>query len=247
VTAFIDTIKDLQRARDTDRAQRSTESEKRLIGCWVIVLRLFHPAILPNLGEGRDSRARKVSQRLSAWHEGNYTECFLTPLQQYTIPEAKPKSSKQEGDAQKRRATQKFVLGQISRQVQAVEAGGVMPGTQEVQDEIVNLNPQVLVPLDCPRRERLQKKIEERREGWRIFAAFAFDDCILYIQLRQDHDEAWGHTWSTYNVAHRSIPVDSLLELAATNDHPLSFGPPRWWSHLTEESFVCHLNARTST
>ena len=74
--------------------------------------------------------------------------------------------------------------------------------------------------------EKVHRLLRMAREGWRVFAAFALDDCILYIQLHQDHNDSWGHVWSAHNVAHRSIPVTSLLELAATNDHPLSFVRP---------------------
>ena len=51
--------------------------EERLIGAWVVALRLFHPAVLNDKCGGGRPGAKKVMRGLADWDAGDYADSYM--------------------------------------------------------------------------------------------------------------------------------------------------------------------------
>ena len=83
VSAFVECV-------DALRVAMTTSDADRVVGAWVVVLRLFHPAVLADRNGGGKAGAWRTKRKLDAWDAGCYMECYRRELQHAETKVKKP-------------------------------------------------------------------------------------------------------------------------------------------------------------
>ena len=160
VAAFVEGVNAVQIAKRTG-------DEERLIGAWVVILRLFHPVVLNDKCGGGRSGAKKVLGKLKDWDEGDYAGSYMRAREQSMTLKQKVEWAVGDvtGGVYKvlKQCVKFMTQARISRAMQRLEAPAVCAGTTQVADELEVLHPEEFVPAGCVRRTRLKEAIMEHR------------------------------------------------------------------------------------
>ena len=148
-------------------------ARKRVVGAWVIVMRVFPAAILRDAGGGgtnANSRTkRSMRAAIKLFEEGEYVAAYLRPVRGRAILRSRRAGAGVAVDQVLARAVKYAQEGRVSRAVQALEAAQLAPATTAMLQELIALHPAAFTPRDCVRREEVKRKIAavRKRKEWK--------------------------------------------------------------------------------
>ena len=166
ISRYCQCIRDLRWAVEAHGREQTEASNKRVVGAWVVLLRVFPLSLGRDQGGGGDVGARRARAIGRVWDEGDYSAAMAKARSK--------KAVRREGKSAPsiaklfKRVTKYGRQGKISRMCAAFTAAMAAPGDERTLTELKQLAPSLFVPAGCPRRARIAERVAEISRSSRI-------------------------------------------------------------------------------